>query len=155
MNNQPILVTGASGKTGSRIAHQLTIHGYDVRRASRRSSTPFDWCYPSTWAAALHQVQAVYICYYPDFAFPGALDILAEFTEAACQAGVTRFVMITGRGETHARKAEQQLLNSVPAATILRSAWFAQNFSEGSLYPSVMEGVIPMPGGDLGSPSSI
>ena len=152
MKSQPILVTGSTGKTGSRIARLLEEGGQQVRRGSRRSATPFDWQNPTTWASALDQVQAAYICYYPDFAFPGALDTLAAFAEAAKTAGVNRLAMITGRGERHAQLGEEIILNSGVPATILRSAWFAQNFSEGSLHAPVMDGVIPMPGDGIGEP---
>ncbi|NEO86667.1 MAG: NAD(P)H-binding protein [Spirulina sp. SIO3F2] len=152
MKSQPILVTGATGKTGSRISKLLEHAGHTVRRASRHAEKPFDWQNATTWESALAGVQAVYICFYPDFAFPGALDTLSAFAETAKSAGVGRLVMITGRGEHYAQLGEEVILNSGVPATILRSAWFAQNFSEGSLYAPVMEGVIPMPGGDIGEP---
>ena len=36
--------------------------------------------------------------------------------------------------------------------TIVRSAWFAQNFSEGYLRDPILAGVLPMPGGDIAEP---
>ncbi|MGB0969576.1 MAG: ATP-binding protein, partial [Mycobacterium sp.] len=33
--------------------------------------------------------------------------------------------------------------------TIVRAAWFAQNFSEGYLRDPILGGVLPMPGGDI------
>ncbi|WP_263764511.1 hypothetical protein [Lentibacter sp. XHP0401] len=36
--------------------------------------------------------------------------------------------------------------------TIVRAAWFAQNFSEGYLRDPVLAGVLPMPGGDVAEP---
>ena len=152
MKSPTILVTGATGKTGSRICALLEDAGHDVRRASRHSETPFNWQDATTWQKALEGIHAVYVCFYPDFAFPGALDTLAEFIERTKTAGVERLVMITGRGESHAQLGEEIVLKSGLSATILRSAWFAQNFSEGSLHGPVMENVIPMPGDGIGEP---
>ena len=46
MTNQPILVIGATGKTGSRVATKLEAKGLTVRRGARHSDTPFDWEIP-------------------------------------------------------------------------------------------------------------
>ncbi len=43
MSNSPILVIGATGKTGRRVAGKLDLLGQTVRRGSRRSAIPFDW----------------------------------------------------------------------------------------------------------------
>ena len=152
MTDKPILVTGATGKTGSRIVNRLEARGETVRRGSRKAPAPFDWERPDTWQAALRDTRAAYICFYPDFAFPGALATLEAFTQAASESGVERLAMITGRGESHARLAEDIVQSSDLATTILQSAWFAQNFSEGSLRDAVLAGVIPMPGGDVLEP---
>jgi len=42
MTNQPILVIGVTGKTGSRVAKKLEAKGLPVRRGARRSETLFD-----------------------------------------------------------------------------------------------------------------
>ncbi|MFS2317855.1 DUF4345 family protein [Maricaulis sp. D1M11] len=152
MPSSPIFVTGATGKTGSRITSRLKARGYDVREGSRSGVIPFDWDQPATWPAALARVSAVYICFQPDYAFPGALDTLAAFAQALAGAGIDRIVMLTGRGEPAALKAEAIMRRICPSATILRSAWFAQNFSEGSLRDAVMSGMVPMPGGDIREP---
>ncbi|MBR9824485.1 MAG: NAD(P)H-binding protein [Alphaproteobacteria bacterium] len=152
MSSQPILVTGATGKTGSRIVSKLRSRGYTVRPGSRSSIIPFDWDAPETWADALSGVAAVYVCFQPDFAFPGALETLAAFAQAACEAGIARAVMLTGRGEPHALRGEAILREAGFATTILRSAWFAQNFSEGSLRDAVLDGVLALPGGDIREP---
>ncbi|WP_300530572.1 DUF4345 family protein [Maricaulis sp.] len=152
MQSQPILVTGATGKTGSRIISRLKGRGHEVRPGSRSSATPFDWDRPDTWSGPLEGAGAVYICFQPDFAFPGALETLSSFAEAVAAAGVKRVVMLTGRGEPHALQGEAILQRICPSATILRSSWFAQNFSEGSLRDAVMSGFVPMPGGDIREP---
>ena len=42
--------------------------------------------------------------------------------------------------------------NSGVDFTIVRSAWFAQNFSEGYLRDPILAGALPMPGGDVAEP---
>ena len=71
---QTTLVIGASGKTGRRVADRLTAAGCPVRGASRSAETRLDWEHEATWAPALAGIEAVYITYYPDLAFPGAAD---------------------------------------------------------------------------------
>ena len=152
MNQEPILVTGATGKTGSRIALLLEARGFSVRRASRSFEPAFDWTQPETYPAALRGCRAAYICYYPDYAFPGTAAALTAFTEAATRAGVEHLVMLVGRGEAHATKAETVVRRSGIPTTVLRSAWFAQNFSEGAMFQGVCDHVISMPGGNVREP---
>lgn len=152
MTNQPILVLGATGKTGARIANRLEAKGLPVRRGSRNAAIPFDWNVPDTWGAVLDGVSAVYISYYPDIAVPGAVETVAAFVDQARAGGVGKLVLLTGRGEYHAQRAEDVVRNSGVPFTIVRAAWFAQNFSEGALHAPVMAGVLPMPGGDVEEP---
>jgi uncharacterized protein YbjT (DUF2867 family) len=57
----PILVTGATGKTGRRIAARLEAAGHAVRHGSRSADPAFDWETPDTWAPALAGCRAAYI----------------------------------------------------------------------------------------------
>jgi uncharacterized protein YbjT (DUF2867 family) len=152
MQIQPILVIGATGKTGRRVAAKLDARGVPVRRGARGSATPFDWEAPSTWDAALSGVRAAYVTYFPDLAFPGAVGKLEALCATAKDAGVARLVLLSGRGELHARDGEEVMRNSGVDFTIVRSAWFAQNFSEGYLRDPILAGVLPMPGGDIAEP---
>ncbi|MEP1199293.1 NmrA family NAD(P)-binding protein [Tateyamaria sp.] len=152
MTQQTILVLGATGKTGSRIAARLEDKGHKVRRGSRGSETPFDWEKPETWPAILDGVSSAYISYFPDIAFPGAVEQVEAFTALAKETGLQRLVLLTGRGEFHAERAEEVIRNSGIPFTIVRAAWFAQNFSEGALLDPVMAGVLPMPAGDVREP---
>ncbi|MEP2031444.1 MAG: NAD(P)H-binding protein [Paracoccaceae bacterium] len=152
MTQQSILVLGATGKTGSRIAKRLKDQGHTVRRGSRSSETPFDWEQPETWPAVLDGISAAYISYFPDIAFPGAVEQVEAFIAMAHEKGLQRFVLLTGRGEYHAERAEEVVRNSGVPFTIVRAAWFAQNFSEGALLDPVMAGVLPMPAGDVREP---
>ena len=152
MKDQPILVIGATGKTGRRVAARLESKGLPVRRGARSSATPFDWEAPETWAPALAGARAAYVTYFPDLAFPGAVDKLGSLIETARDVGVEHLVLLSGRGEHHARMGEDVLRNSGMDHTIVRAAWFAQNFSEGYLRDPILAGVLPMPGGDIREP---
>ncbi|MCA0998605.1 NAD(P)H-binding protein [Alloyangia pacifica] len=152
MQNKEILVIGATGKTGRRVASRLETRGLPVRGASRGSTTPFDWEAPETWAPALRGAQAAYVTYFPDLAFPGAVEKLESLCETASAAGVEHLVLLSGRGEHHARLGEEVVRNSGIDFTIVRAAWFAQNFSEGYLRDPILAGVLPMPGGDVAEP---
>lgn len=149
---QPILVIGATGKTGARVASKLDSRGLPVRRGSRNSETPFDWEDPATWAPVLSGVSKAYVTYFPDLAFPGAVDKLESFTKVAAASGLKHIVLLSGRGEHFASMGEQVVRNSGLGFTIVRAAWFAQNFSEGYLRDPILGGVLPMPGGDIAEP---
>lgn len=152
MTNQPVLIVGATGKTGSRVAAKLEEKGVAVRRGSRSSETPFDWEAPETWRPVLDGVSSAYVTYFPDLAFPGAVEKLEAFCKVARQAGLQHIVLLSGRGEHHARLGEEVVRNSGIDFTIVRAAWFAQNFSEGYLRDPILAGVLPMPGGDTPEP---
>ena len=149
MHPNPILVIGATGKTGSRVAARLEAAGHAVRRGARRSATPFDWEAPATWAPALSGARAAYVTYFPDLAFPGAVEKLDSLVETARDVGVGHLVLLSGRGEHHARLGEEVVRASGVDFTLVRAAWFAQNFSEGYLRDPILAGVLPMPGGDI------
>ena len=53
MNHSPILVLGATGKTGRRIVERLLDKGHAVRKGSRQSDPPFAWGDRSNWDAVL------------------------------------------------------------------------------------------------------
>ena len=152
MKEQEILVIGATGKTGRRVASRLEARGIPVRRGSRSSATPFDWEASETWAPALRGVRAAYVTYFPDLAFPGAVEKLESLCETARDVDVEHLVLLSGRGEHHARLGEEVVRNSGVDFTIVRAAWFAQNFSEGYLRDPVLAGALPMPGGDVDEP---
>ena len=152
MQNSPILVIGASGKTGRRVADLLEAGGHLVRRASRSSETPFDWDDPRSWPTALAGVSAMYITYYPDLAFPDVPEKIEMLTKMAADAGVQRLVMLAGRGEPRAQVCEDIVRQSGLDYTLVRAAWFAQNFSEGFLYDAVMDGTLYLPAGAVAEP---
>lgn len=152
MIKPPILVVGATGKTGSRVAAKLEEKGLAVRHGSRNSDIPFDWENPATWAPALIGTQKAYVTYFPDLAFSGAVEKLEAFTKTAAASGLKHIVLLSGRGERHARLGEEVIRGSGIAFTIIRAAWFAQNFSEGYLRDPILAGMLPMPGGNIAEP---
>lgn len=152
MQKQPILVIGATGKTGSRVAARLEAKGLSVRHGTRGAAIPFDWENPGTWAAALEGVSKAYVTYFPDLAFPGAVEKVAAFCETAKTTGLDHIVLLSGRGEHHAKLGEEAVRASGIDFTLVRASWFAQNFSEGYLCDPILAGVLPMPGGMIQEP---
>lgn len=97
-------------------------------------------------------VDAAYIAYQPDLAVPAAPDDITAFVAAAAEAGVTRLVLLSGRGEPEARRCEDIVRNSGIDSTIVRCSWFAQNFSEDYLVDPVRSGEVVLPAGDIPEP---
>jgi uncharacterized protein YbjT (DUF2867 family) len=149
---KPTLILGGTGKTGRRLADRLTAQGLPVRIGSRSGTPPFDWENSATWAPALHGVGAVYISYFPDLAVPGAAEAVGAFANLAVKRGVRRLVLLSGRGESEAQRAEEMLKASGADWTILRCAWFAQNFSESFLLDPLLAGEVALPVGTVGEP---
>lgn len=149
---QTTLVIGGTGKTGRRVVDRLGARGLPVRIGSRSAEPPFDWEDDSTWAAAVEDVTAAYITYYPDLAFPGAAEKVRAFADLTARRGVRRLVLLSGRGEEGAMRSEQGVREAGVEWTILRSTWFSQNFSEHFLLKPVLSGVIALPAGDVAEP---
>ena len=146
--HKPTLVLGGTGKTGRRVVERLTARGLPVRIGSRSGAPPFDWEERSTWAPALEGAGAVYISYYPDIAIPGAVEKVRACTQVALEKGVRRQVLLTGRGEEEAQRAEQAVQETGADWTIVRCAWFMQNFSEDFMLESILDGKLALPADD-------
>jgi uncharacterized protein YbjT (DUF2867 family) len=149
---KPILVLGGTGKTGRRIVEGLRARGVAVRVGSRSGEPPFDWEDRPTWAPALEGARAVYISYYPDLAVPGAVEAARSLAEVALESGVRRQVLLSGRGEPEAERAERAVRETGADLTILRSTWFMQNFSEDYMLDHVLAGEIRLPAGEVPTP---
>jgi uncharacterized protein YbjT (DUF2867 family) len=152
MQQRPILVLGGTGKTGRRVVERLRARGLPVRVGSRTGAPRFDWEDRSTWAPALDGARAVYLTYYPDLAVPGAGEATRAFADLAVRAGASRLVLLSGRGEPEAERAEQAVRDTGAELTILRSTWFMQNFSEDYMLEHVVSGEIRLPAGDVPTP---
>ena len=149
---KPILVLGGTGKTGRRIIERLEKQGVPTRIGSRTADPPFDWEDRATWSPALDGTRAAYIAYYPDLAVPGAVETVGAFADLAVSSGVRRLVLLSGRGEEEAERAEQVVQASGADWTILRATWFSQNFSEAFLIDAVRSGTIALPAGGVKEP---
>ena len=147
-----VLVLGATGKTGRRIAAGLTAKGLTVRMGSRSATPSFDWDDESGWGACLEGMDAVYISYSPDLAMPGATRAIQALVDRATRLGVRRFVLLSGRGEPEAQSCERIVQNSGAEWTVVRASWFFQNFSEGAFTDMVLAGRITLPAGQVPEP---
>jgi uncharacterized protein YbjT (DUF2867 family) len=149
--NRRVLVLGGTGKTGSRVADTLSERGVSVRTAARGGADiRFDWNNPATFEGALQGVTGVYLVspvMRVDFA-----GVVSDFLDQAEQAGVRNVTYLSAYGMEHAPaevalRAVELDLESRGSFThsIVRPAWFMQNFSETFLKP--VEDEIVVPGG--------
>jgi uncharacterized protein YbjT (DUF2867 family) len=144
-NGGTTLVMGGTGKTGRRVVERLAARGLAVRVGSRAGTPPFDWDDRATWEAALRGISRVYVTYQPDLAVPGAAETVGEFARLAARSGVRRLVLLSGRGEEGARRAEDEVASAGVEWTVLRASWLAQNFSESFLLDAVLAGEVALP----------
>ena len=147
--NRNVLVLGATGKTGSRVASKLSELGVTVRTAARGGAgIHFDWDNPVTFEGALQGATGVYLLapvMRVDFA-----GVVSDFLDQAEQAGVQNVTYLSAYGMEHAPaevalRAVELDLQSRGSFThsIIRPAWFMQNFSETFLKPVDDEIVVP------------
>ncbi|MFC4122590.1 NAD(P)H-binding protein [Nonomuraea zeae] len=151
MTAEPIVVVGATGKVGRRITTRLRERGLDVRPASRRGPTRFDWYDPATWAPAVSGASAAFLI---DSQGADAPAQLRAFGEVASAHGVRRLVLLSSRdwatsGGEESLASERAVQESGAGWTILRPTWFGQNFSEDPLLSDpIMAGEVVLPTGD-------
>jgi uncharacterized protein YbjT (DUF2867 family) len=149
---QTTLVIGGTGKTGRRVVERLAAEGVPTRVGSRSGEPPFDWQRRATWGPALAGADRAYLTYLPDVAAPGAADTVGDLAAEAVSRGVRRLVLLSGRGEEEAQRAEQALQASGADWTVVRASWFDQNFDEGLFLPAVLAGEVALPVGDVLEP---
>ncbi|MEV7339350.1 NAD(P)H-binding protein [Streptomyces sp. NPDC093544] len=147
-----VLVTGATGRTGSRVAEAARAAGLTVRAGSRSQGTRFDWADRSTWADALRGADAAYLAYPTDVGSPAATEAVGALAREAVGLGVRRLVLLSARGEERAHATEDALRTSGADWTVVRAAWFAQNFSEGPLVEGLTHGELVFPAGEVQEP---
>ena len=138
-----VLVTGATGHTGSLVAVELAARGVRVRAASRKGALPvvagrevdaepvrFDWHDEATHEAALRDVDAAYLVAPALVTDPS--PVMVGLIDRARAMGVRRFVLLStsaideqggGLGRVH-----RALLSRAPEWSVLRPSWFMQNF---------------------------
>ena len=130
-----VLVTAATGTTGSRVAAFLAARDVPARLATRTPTAPgqvhYDWADPSTHATALRGVSSVYLVAPVGMADP--VGLVVPFLDEALRQGVRRVVQLSssavpegapGLGEIH-----QLVRTTMPEWTVLRPSWFMQNFT--------------------------
>lgn len=152
MTTSPILIIGKTAKTGLRVEQRLQALGYSTRGVSRSSSPAFDWEDAGTWRQALEGTTSAYVTFYPDLAMPSAEHTIAEFIALAKDVGLQHLVLLSGRGEQGAERAETLLMNSGLDWNVVRASWFMQNFSEGFLIEGIVGGELMLPAGDIVEP---
>lgn len=151
-HNPLTLVLGSTGKTGSRVAAALIKRGLHVRTAARsRADVAFNWSRRDSYVSPLDGIDRVYLVA-PVMRLDFADDVSA-FLDQAEAAGVQHITFLSAYGIEHApdrvapRSVELDLLRRKRLGyTILRPAWFMQNFSETFLTP--IDGAIFLPTGD-------
>jgi uncharacterized protein YbjT (DUF2867 family) len=151
-NQNLTLVLCANGTTGSRVASRLAARGVPTRLGSRSGAPPFDWADERTWPGVLDGVRAAYVVYSPDLVAPEALERVRAFATLAARSGVERLVLLSGRGEKSAQQAEQAVMAAGTTWTVVRSAFFAQNFSEKGFEDFIRGGVVALPAPETGEP---
>ncbi|MFF1294761.1 MULTISPECIES: NmrA family transcriptional regulator [unclassified Streptomyces] len=153
MSDEMILVTGATGKTGRRVARLLQERGVAVRAASRSGTPSFDWTDRTTWEPALRGVTGMYLVV-PDLGSPQAAEAVTGFARQASAAGTRRAVLLStpsdawSSAQKHVVATERALDHAVLEWTVLRVRWFFQNFSEDFLLDPVLSGEVRLPAGD-------
>lgn len=152
MTTSPILIVGKTAKTGLRVEQRLQALGYPTRGVSRASSPAFDWEDTTTWRAALEGTVSAYVTFYPDLAMPAAEQTIREFVALAKELGLQHLVLLSGRGEQGAERAEAVLIDSGLSWNVVRASWFMQNFSEGILIEGILGGELMLPAGDVAEP---
>jgi len=152
MKQSPILIIGKNGKTGARVNQRLQALGYATRAVSRATTPAFDWEKPATWHSAIAGTRVAYVTYQPDLAVPDAEATIKEFVRVAADAGLQHIVLLSGRGEAGAVRAEQILIHSGMTWNVVRASWFAQNFSESFMLDGILAGELALPAGDTVEP---
>jgi uncharacterized protein YbjT (DUF2867 family) len=148
-NADQVLVLGATGKTGSRVAGRLSAHGAGVRTAARSGAdVHFDWDDQGTWEEALRGATGLYLVspiLRIDFT-----DLVGRFLDQAERAGVRHVTYLSAYGMEYApaevalRAVELDLAaRGSLTSTVIRPAWFMEDFSETFLQPVNDEIVVP------------
>jgi uncharacterized protein YbjT (DUF2867 family) len=130
-----VLVIGATGTTGSRVAALLSERGVSTRLATRTPKVSgqvrFDWADRETHGDALRGVSAVYLIAPMDV--PDPVPLVAPFLYEALRQGVRRVVQLSSsalpEGSPGLGAVHRLVRTAMPEWTVLRPSWFMQNFT--------------------------
>ena len=126
--------------------------GYATRGVSRSTNPAFDWENQDTWREAMKGTKSAYVTFHPDLAIPSAEQTIREFVATAKEMGLQHLVLLSGRGEEGAQRAEQVLQQSGLVWNVVRANWFMQNFSENFMIEGILNGELMLPAGDITEP---
>jgi uncharacterized protein YbjT (DUF2867 family) len=148
------LVLGGTGKTGTRVARRLSELGIPVRTAARHGADArFDWDDPESHRSAVAGTNRVYLIA-PVMRTRFAPQVSA-FLDLAEDVGVRHVTFLSAYGIELApasvalRSVELDLMGrSALTYSIVRPAWFMQNFSDTFLMP--VDDAIVVPTGSGG-----
>lgn len=155
--NENILVIGGEGKNGRRVVGKLRNMGFSVFSTTRTKEEVtkdllfFDWNDVSTYEPAVSNIDKVYIVH-PDTSVPDAYEQINLLISWMVKKGVSKAVLLSGRGQESVQKCEEILINSPLEWTIIRSAWFNQNFSEGHFLQGIQSGSVTFMAGSVKEP---
>lgn len=151
-----ILVTGASGNSGSNVVAVLRRRDLAFRIASHRASeagtVPFDFHDRATWPGAFSGTKGVYLLRPP--AIADMSKTLLPFVDAIRDAGAGPIVFLSVAGAErnpilpHAKVEKRLFASGTSDFTILRPGYFAQNLEDAFLADIRDEGRIALPAGD-------
>ncbi|KQZ70551.1 MULTISPECIES: hypothetical protein [unclassified Nocardioides] len=147
------LIIGGTGKTGRRVASLLHDRGLPVTSLSRPT---FDWNDPATWSSVERPADSAYLTFAPDLTFPGAPEAVAEVADRMARAGVRRIVLLSGRGEAQAQRAEDLVAAAAQRYGagwgVVRCAFFMQNFDESLFAEPLAAGHLAFTAGEVSEP---
>ncbi|KAF9009634.1 hypothetical protein BDQ17DRAFT_1421799 [Cyathus striatus] len=135
-----VLITGGTGNTGLKLARLLRNASIPVLITSRSGSAPdsfpavrFDWFDSSTFSAPFEKDTDIDKIYFVGPRNENMLSIAKPFIDLAVEKGVKQWVILGGSqgkkgGKVHGA-VHQYLDEKDVDHTMLRSAWFQENFS--------------------------
>lgn len=137
-----VLITGGTGKTGSRVARLLGEQARVATRTPREAGqVRFDWDDAGSHEAALDGVRAVYLGAPANHTEP--LAAMTPFLQLALERGVRRLVLLSAssleKGGPMMGQVHSYLEQHAPEWVALRPTWFMQNFSEQQHLPTIRQ----------------
>jgi uncharacterized protein YbjT (DUF2867 family) len=130
-----VLVTGATGTTGSRLTAFLAARDVSTRLATRTPRSAghvrFDWADRDTHGDALRGASAVYLI--APIGVSDPVPMVDVFLGEARRQGVRRVVALSSsalpEGSPGLGAVHQLVRTTMPEWTVLRPSWFMQNFT--------------------------